>query len=133
MPLDKQKQISAEVALKSASGKTFDGSTAITAENVAEYQPSAEAAADARKDFAEAGFETSPVGGLSFSVTAPVKTFESFFKVKLEEDGKGGITIKGKSGSGAYELPMKALPKKLAQAVVAVTFSPPPDYGPGNF
>jgi hypothetical protein len=56
--------------------------------------------------------------GNSFSITAPESTFERVF---------------GTRGAGSLELPLHALPKTLTDHVEAVTFTPPPDFGPTNF
>jgi hypothetical protein len=131
MPSRKDQLVSAQVVLKSASGKSFDGQTAITAENIADYSPSPDTVAAAAAGFKQAGFEVGNMVGNSFSITAPSSTFEKSFKIKLEADDRGGL--KAKSARQGYELPLKALPGDLSQFVVAVTFSPPPDFGPSSY
>lgn len=113
-----KKLLSAEVALRSASGKSFTGQTAITSENVADYVPAREVVEKARRAFAELGFEVSEPAGIGFSITAPASVFRKVFKTKTLPDD---------------ELPKAALPKELAEDLVGVSFSPPPDFGPGNF
>lgn len=134
MTSKKAKLVSAQVALKSASGKAFDGETAITSANVADYSPSADTVEAAAAAFKAAGFEVGNMVGNSFSITAPPSTFEKVFKIKLQSDEPGGLKVAASSGSPAsYELPLKALPRDLSQHVVAVTFSPPPDFGPSSY
>ena len=126
--------ISAQVVLKSASGKSVDGKTAITSENIADYAPSPSSAASAAAGFSEAGFEVGNMVGNSFSVTAPKRTFEKFFKIKLQAEERGDVKVAATKGATAgYEIPLKALPGNLSQLVAAVTFSPPPDFGPSNY
>ena len=134
MPSKNTKLVSAQVVLKAASGKSFDGRTAITSENIADYSPSTDAVAAAAAAFTEAGFEVGNVVGNSFSITAPKRTFEKFFKTKLQMEDRGTAKVSASKGtSEGYELPLKALPKNLSQLVTAVTFSPPPDFGPSSY
>jgi hypothetical protein len=134
MPSKKEQLVSAQVALKSASGKAFDGNTAITSENIGDYSPSPDTVAAAAAGFQRAGFEVGNMVGNSFSITAPRSTFEKFFKIKLQAKDRGGLQVAASSDTPeSYELPMKALPKDLAQHVAAMTFSPPPDFGPTSY
>jgi hypothetical protein len=128
-----KKSLSAEVALQSASGKSFTGQTAITSENIANYLPSREVVDKARRAFEELGFQVSEPGGIGFSITAPASIFRKVFKVKLIPDERGGIKAAAKGHEASYELPKANLPKELVEHLVAISFSPPPDYGPGNF
>lgn len=134
MPKKTEKSLSAEIALRSASGKSFKDQTAITSENVAEYLPSSEVVEKARRAFTELGFEVSAAAGLGFSITAPASLFKKVFKIKTISDERGGVkAASAAAAEGDYELPLKALPKELAKDVAAATFSRPPDFGPGNF
>ena len=128
-----QKILSAEVAVRSASGKSFTGQTAITSANVADYLPSHDVVEKARRAFAELGFEVSEPAGIGFSITAPASVFRKVFKIKITLDERGGIKVAAKGHEASYELPKANLPKELAENLVSVSFSPPPDYGPGNF
>jgi hypothetical protein len=126
--------LSAEITLRSASGKSFDSQTAITSENITEYLPSPEVVEKARRAFAKFGFEVSKPAGVGFSITAPASVFKKVFKIKTVPDGRGGVkAVAAGGGEGSYELLVKALPKELAQYVAGATFSRPPDFGPGNF
>ena len=114
--------LSAQVLLKPESGRELTGESAITTETLGQYQPSPEAAERVRKRYARAGFEVGPLVGISFSITAPASAFEKVFKTRIREAGKGDL-----------ELPKKALPRELAEDVAAVTFTPPPDFGPTSY
>jgi hypothetical protein len=128
-----QNKISAQVVLAPASGAAIDPNVAITSHNIEQYLPSSDAASTVRESFSRAGFEVGPLVGNSFSITAPVKTFEEFFKTKLREDAKGGL--KARSGKNVYaqELPLSALPDAWKKPVTAVTFTPPPAFGPTGY
>ena len=132
MPSKKQQVVSAQVILQSASGKSPGGQTAITAENIRDYLPSAETAARARQAFASAGFEAGPVVGTSFSITAPIETFEKVFNTRLSLE-KSGASSSVKTKSGEYEISLRGLPKTLVEQVESVTFTPPPEFGPTSF
>ena len=132
MTSKKEQLVSAQVVLKSASGKSSDGKTAITAANIADYSPSPDTVAAAAAGFKDAGFKVGNMVGNSFSVTAPKSTFEKFFKIKLQVGTRGDLKIAG-AKSVLDELPLKALPEDLSQFVAAVTFSTPPDFGPSGY
>jgi len=134
MAPQEKKPLSAQVALRPASGKTFNAQTAITSENIGDFTPAPETVEAARKGFEEAGFEVGNPVGMSFPITAPASTFEKAFKVKLAADERGDIKVSDpKGGDKRYELPVESLPAELRQFVVAVTFSPPPDFGPTGY
>jgi hypothetical protein len=126
----KQHSLSAQVVLKAASGKSPAGQ-AITSENIREYLPSQESVRIARSALTEAGFEVGNVVANSFSITAPAATFEKVFGARIRRDPqRGAVTEAGQAG--ALELPLKKLEREVAGVIEAVTFSPPPDFGPGN-
>ena len=134
MPSSDARLVSAQVVLKSASGKKVDGHTALTSENIAEYSPSAATVTAAAEGFRQAGFEVGNMVGNSFSITAPKSVFEKFFKIKLKAQDRGDVKVRAAKGaSEGYELPVKALPRNLSQLVDAITFSPPPDFGPSSY
>jgi hypothetical protein len=127
-----QEVISAQVILRSASGKPFDPQTPITSSNIGEYTPSATTVAAARSAFTNAGFDVGNVVGNSMSITAPVTTFESFFKTQVRyEQGRGMVAAS--NGMAGQELPVRNLPSEAVNLVEAVTFTPPPDFGPTNW
>ena len=91
----------------------------ITAATLARNQPPNEAVEAARKLFRESGFQLGPYVGISFSILGPPSLFETFFGTRLEK-------------LQDYELPLNALPREMAALIEAVTFTPPPDFGPSG-
>jgi hypothetical protein len=112
--------VSAQVLLRPASGRRIGGRDEITSENIRDYAPPADAVALARRTFEADGFEVGPLVGVSFSIAAPVSTFERVFKTP--------ITVEGRS---SLELPLDALPEPLRRVIETVTFERPVDFGPG--
>jgi hypothetical protein len=104
-------EISAQVVLR-AKGP-------ITAATLAENQPPRENVEAVQGLFRDAGFKLGPYVGISFSISGSKQLFERFFRTRLSE-------VK------SYELPLHALPKEVASVIEAVTFTPPPDFGPGG-
>jgi hypothetical protein len=126
------KPISAQVVLKPASGKRPRDGSEITAQNIHDYLPSEEAAARAKRVFADAGFEVGALVGNSFSITAPAPVFERVFKTRIRRQvipGGEAVVVE----SGGHELPLGKLPKAMAHDVQAITFTPPPDFGPTGY
>jgi hypothetical protein len=79
------------------------------------------------------GFELGTPVGNSVSITGPVHLFQSTFKTRLQPSKSSGIKFaSGKAGSD-YQLPTENIPSSLKEHVLAVTFSPPPDFGPTDF
>jgi hypothetical protein len=89
-----------------------------------------DAGRDARAAFAAAGFEVGALVGNNFSITGPTSLFEKFFQVQLARTHRGGLQGVRDDGSACEELPTVALPAPLREQVAAVTFTPPPDFGP---
>jgi hypothetical protein len=114
--------VSAQVLLRPASGRRIGGRDEITSENIREYAPPADAAALARRTFEADGFEVGPLVGVSFSIAAPVSTFERVFKTPIKVDDRSSL-----------ELPLAALPESLRRVIEAVTFERPVDFGPGAY
>lgn len=79
-----------------------------------------------RQWFVRRGFTTSAPAGISFSVTGPRSLFEDTFHVQFDEAGN-------RPGHEVLELTLPELPDELADAVDAVTFSEPPDFGPTSY
>ncbi len=125
--------VSAQVVLASATSASVQHGDAITAENVQAYAPSAQAVDLIPKTFREFGFVVDAVVGNSFSVTAPTTLFESVFRTHLHVEGDGVVVAESKPGAASYELPLAALPRWTRPYIDAVTFTPPPDFGPTNF
>lgn len=105
----------------------------ITSENIEEYLPAPAAAAEAQRFFSEAGFEVGGVVGNSFSITAPPRLFEKMFGVKIRLEENASVKALSADGVESYELPVAALPEELRRDVAAVTFTPPPDFGPTSY
>jgi hypothetical protein len=124
-------QLSALVVLRPKDGRRLTGSEAITSETVDRYRPSPEGASRAAAYFRDAGFEVSELGGISFSITGHRSLFEERFGERLEPRREGGVDSVRTEG-GRLELPLDRLPPEVAGHVQAVTFTPPPDFGPGN-
>lgn len=130
MKAKKKDIVSAQVIMKAASGQSSAKET-ITAETLSKFAPAAEAVGRAQAFFAERGFTTEPLVGISFAISAPVSVFESLFAVELVTSEEQGIQAAYADGSTRYELPVELLPSSLA--VDAVTFTPPPAFGPTSF
>jgi hypothetical protein len=79
-----------------------------------------EAGERAQRWFAQNGFETGPLVGISFSIVAPRDAMSRSFSGYEALEGTGG------------ELPLDALPDEVRQTVQAVATEAPPDFGPGN-
>jgi hypothetical protein len=118
MARKRKSNISAQVVLKSASGKA-PAEELITSDNVQEYLPSHATAESARQAFTAAGFEVGPMAGNSFSISAASEKFVDFFGSKVEPDKE-------------LELALGEIPTALRQKLIAVTFTRPPDFGPGG-
>ena len=124
---------SAQVIIRSQSGKRITGDTLITAETIRDYQPAEEDVDAARAAFTQAGFETGPCVGISFSITAAPQTFERFFATRLRVDERGVVAPDRGEGPDGLELPLGALPGELSSRLVTVTFSPPAElFGGGS-
>jgi subtilase family serine protease len=130
MTIEQTEMISAQVVLKSASGSSLS-SAPITAENLEQFIPAPSTVELAQKFFRERGFQVSGMVGISFSISGFVSTFESFFDVHLRRKDDKSIQAVTVDGNTSYELPVDMLPSTLG--VVAVTFTPPPDFGPTEF
>ncbi|MBI3970031.1 MAG: hypothetical protein HY332_01970 [Chloroflexi bacterium] len=133
MSLGDQETVSAQVVLRPAGGRTLDGQSTITSETIGAFLPSSEAVATAREAFRAAGFDVGPVVGNSFSITAPAGTFRKAFNTQLRREARGSVQAVKEDGGAGFELPLEHLPEPARGLVSAVTFTPPPDFGPTNF
>lgn len=111
-----------------------DGLTTLSAMVMAATATSAgpDATQRAQRLLGGAGFEVDAAVGPTFAITGPKDLFERFFDVTLEPDGRGGIHLAGSAGRAGYEIPATSVPASLRGDVAIVTFTPPPDFGPGN-
>ena len=128
---ERQSMLSAQVVLKPSTGVI--PREPITSKNLHEVLPSAEAARRAPQAFANAGFDVGPVVANSFSITAPVTTFEKVFGTTFKRDPQSGETRPARHGAGEYELPLSKLVGEVSQMIQAVTLTPPPDFGPTDY
>jgi hypothetical protein len=119
-------RLSAQVVLRPASGE-LSGDEPITSENVHRFLPSPEAVAETQGFFRDAGFEVANAVGNSFSIVGPLSAFERAFGERPERDGEG-VRVAG----GGVELDPGSLPEPMRRHVRAVTFTPPPEFGPTN-
>jgi len=133
MPPRSKKVLSAQVVLRAASGKRIHGA-AITAANIADYMPSPEVVSRAAALFEKLGFQVSNAVANSFTITAPQAVFEKVFGVRLRQTKEGSVKATPKDAKVSdYELPISGLPRELRDLLEAVTFTPPPDFGPTNW
>jgi subtilase family serine protease len=119
--------ISAQVSLKPKSG-IMPKPESITSENLESFQPDATRASQTRAHFESLGFEVGVLVGNSFSISATPSRFEQHFHTKILHT-KQFASLE----DGSLELPVAHLPDELKSTVNAVSFSAPPDFGPGNF
>lgn len=123
-----KKIISAQVVLVAASGARPGPQTRITSENIRDWAPSAETIVRISGELRGMGFEVGKCVGNSISITAAARLFESCFHIKLQEAGGGGVQFAGE----VHELAAEKIPSALRAQIAAVTFTPPPDFGPGT-
>jgi hypothetical protein len=120
--------LAAEVILRPPGGR-LSGRDRITSANVAAYLPESAAVAAATDFFRDRGFEVSEPRGISFTITGPQSVFERTFGTSLAVIRQDGVTsVTGEPGT--LELPLGQIPSKVRDVIEAVTFTPPPDYGP---
>jgi len=127
--------ISAQVVLTPASGKSAPEGTPVTAATLAMFAPCSGDHSRRLRRVPRAGLRSRPdVRHQLFRSPAPADIFEHVFKVDLgylrkphaDRDRSRGKTARD------LELPTSTLPDALKPMVQAVTFTPPPDFGPGN-
>lgn len=104
----------------------------LTAEHAELLRADPTAVESARRFFREAGFELGPLVALGFAVTGPRSLFESVFGTTVLVEG-ADTAVSATTDTGMLELPVDRLPGTVAAVVQAVTFSPPPDFGPTRF
>lgn len=129
---DKQK-LSAQVILKPAGGRSQSSAESITSENVHLMMPLAEDFAKARSYFADLGFEVDASFANSFSITGDQKLFENTFETKISQNEKRAVKTHTEKDEESSELPLKKFSSEIKKIIETVTFTEPPDFGPGNF
>ena len=122
-----EKIISAQVVLAAAGGARPGPQTRITSQNIREWVPSAETIVQVSGELRAMGFEVGKCVGNSISITGTAELFESCFRTKLRETG-GGVQFADKGN----ELAAEKFPHSLRAQIAAITFTPPPDFGPGT-
>jgi len=105
----------------------------VTAENVRGHLPSTEDLGRVEEYFSRLGFTVEHAFANSFAITGPAELFEKVFDAGLLETEKGGLKASHSDQSGSFELPKDRLPTEIGKIVSAITFSPPPDFGPKSF
>jgi len=123
--------LSALVVLRPGPGRQLGDTGAITAANVAESLAPPQAVATAEAHFAGLGFQIGPSMGASFSITGPRSAFEEAFG-PLRVSGKRAAR-QARTREGELELPLDQLRDDVREVVQAVTFTPPPDFGPTDY
>jgi hypothetical protein len=131
--LNPEQIISAQVLLVPATGRVIDGNTPITSENIDSYRPAEEKVQLVSRYFRSRGFEVSSLVGISFTISASARYFSEFFQASLIEDETDGIQVMTGSNTPRSDLPLHSLDNTLESSIIAVTFVPPPDFGPTNF
>ena len=133
MTLKDNQNISAQVIVKSASGKSGVSASNITASTIEERTSSPEFVKTARRIFQKAGFDVGNFVGISFSITANASTFKKFFQIDLTQTSRGSIEFLLPGGESRPDLPEAKIPKTLTGIVEGITFTPPLDFGPVSF
>jgi len=131
MALPRSRIVSAQVVLRSAEHTPPNKTATITTATLKNFVPSHADVNRSLKLFRSSGFEVGPMVGISFSIGAPVDTFERVFRVRLRESKRGGVEAVIADGSVTLDLPIDALPAAEAELIAAVTFPPAPEFGPG--
>ena len=103
-----------------------------TPDTAAAERPAAHDVDAARAFFGTAGFEVTDVYGISFSITGRPTVFEATFGETITTEGTGPADAVT-TASGRLELRLDRLPEPVTRAVAAVTFSPPPAFGPTRY
>lgn len=126
MALKPDTEVRAVAVLMPAGGRP---AAAPSTANIGDWKPTASALKSVSAAFEKLGFAVSKTPGGTLDVSAPARTFESVFGVKLAEGASGGIVCKG----GDVDLPLNKLPEPLRAQIHAIGFEQPPDFGPTGF
>ena len=125
--------LSAQVVLKPKDGRGLSPAENVTSENVERVLPAAEDFEKAQSFFADAGFEAAGGFANSFSITGKHKLFEQTFGAKIFTNEKRAVKVRAAKDAESSKLPLEKLPAEIKKIVETVTFTEPPDFGPGNF
>ena len=99
MSLNPDEILSAQVVLRSASGRSANEAGAITAENIDMFVPPPETAARVAAAFQSLGFATGPLVGISFSITGSAGRFGKVFGAVLWRTDDEGVACLGPAGA----------------------------------
>jgi hypothetical protein len=114
--------ISAEVILKSKTGRSLtEGTASITSNNIREFQPSLETTNEAKQGLSQLGFQVTP-SDITMTVVGPKSLFEKVFDTQLQVNN---TTKEVSIISPNKDLP---IPDSLQRSVEKVVFIPPPEY-----
>ncbi|HEX2296551.1 MAG TPA: hypothetical protein VHN37_14750 [Actinomycetota bacterium] len=100
----------------------------LTAANIERFAPDAGAIESAQAFFRERGFDVGPVVGISFAITAPLDRFRATFP-DVETRQRRALD---RPDAQEETLGLESLPDDVARGIEAVTFTAPPEFGPGN-
>jgi hypothetical protein len=100
-----------------------------TAETAERLLPDPRSAERAQAFFRRAGFEVTAPFGPSFSIVGPADLFERAFGTRLQAHKDRGV----RTAEDQLELPLERVPADVRHSLEAVTFTPPPDFGPTRY
>ena len=131
---DKNQALYAEVLIQSASGKSVEPDSEITADTLHLYTPSEKDVNIVRSHFENSGFQTTALVGISIGINGPAQLFEQFFETTIYQNEQGYFSTHPENEVRNFDLPADVLSNAVADLVQAITFSPPIEFGPkGSF
>ena len=113
--------ISAEVILKSISGRSLTDDVPITSKNIKEFQPSQETINETSQIISKFGFRVMP-SNITITIVGSKSLFEEVFDTNLEIDATTKEVYVKKSDRDL------TIPSSLRNLVEKVVFIPPPEY-----
>lgn len=132
--MSEKDKLSAQVIVRPAGGKSDIAPENITSENVHRIMPAPAELEKVKIFFQDSGFEVGSGFANSFSITGEKKLFEKIFETKISTNENQAVKSRGgDSENETSELSLTKLPGDIKKIVEAVTFTEPPDFGPGNF
>ncbi|AZQ40157.1 hypothetical protein EJ357_47670 [Streptomyces cyaneochromogenes] len=91
----------------------------ITANHVHQFLPSPDVVRAVTRWFTSRGFDVGETVGISFPLTGPHSLFQDTFHLPAGELPQEALSL-------------DALPPDIARHIDTATFTPPPEFGPGN-
>ena len=119
--------------LRGHGGASPSGDAVITSQTIEDFRPDVDAAKAIAREFAARGFEVGSLVGNSFSITGPAQLFERTFGTKLRRSKRAGVQVQAEGAALGEELPLTRLEPAARSWIAAVTFTPPPEFGPTSF